>query len=409
VRDIRGGAGERQTFRNILKWLEVNASEVIPMIIPKVPELGRWDDLLGFQSTWAKKIAYDMIWKALKAGDGLCAKWMPRQKGVAQELRNHMGMSPKQYRKTLVGLTNVVESQMCSGQWGDINFSQVPSVASARYKKAFNRHTSKYQEYVNRLVAGDSGVKVNANAIFPHDVLKGLVGSYLPSGYGETELQLVQKQWEALPNYVGDSSILPMVDVSGSMTCSAGGNTNVTCMEVAVSLGLYLADKNRGVFHDAFLTFSSKPSLVTLRGGNIIEKVQKMVRSNWNMSTNLEGAFNRILEVAVNNQVPNENMPKTLIIFSDMQFNRCIDGRNDSALEMIRKKYGAAGYQVPNVIFWNLNAHNNVPVAFDTTGAALVSGFSPALLKSILGNSLEDFTPRNIMLQTIMDDRYKFI
>lgn len=342
----------------------------------------------------------------------LCSKWMPRKGDVAVRLRSFLDWSPKRYRKTLVDLTNVVEQQMCTKQWDEIDFNKVPSVASSRYKKAFARHTDKYKEWAEKLVSKDpeiaKTVKVNAGAVYPYDVLKGLIGSYY-NNYSKENLNHIIGQWEALPNYVGDSSILPLVDVSGSMTCKAGGNASksqTTCLDVAVSLGLYLADKNKGKFKDTFLTFSSKSALVHLRG-NILDKINQMVTSNWTMSTDLHAAFEKILKVAIDGEVSQEEMPKMLLIFSDMQFNDCIKF-DDPAIQMIHRKYKDAGYDMPNIVFWNINAADNVPVKFDTTGVALVSGFSPTIVKSVLGADLKNFTPENIMLKTIMDKRYDY-
>ena len=403
-RDARGGAGERQIFRDILKHLENTNIKAAIALMAKVPELGRWDDLLVVESTSLKQIAFGMIQEALNADNGLCAKWMPRKGNIAVELREFLGWSPKFYRKRLVELTKVVEQNMCANTWDEINFSHVPSVASARYKKAFNRHTEKYAEYVQALVKGDNPeVKVNASVAFPYDVLKGRINCYGVK-FDKTELDLIQKQWEALPNYVGNANILPLVDVSGSMTCPAGKNTKLSCLEVAVSLGLYLADKNTGKFKDTFLTFSGNPELLHLKG-NINQKIDQMVKSTWAMDTNLHKAFAKILSVAVKGQVPQEEMPKMLLILSDMQFNACVE-YDDSAMQMIERSYEAAGYEVPKVVFWNLNAHDNVPVKFDESGTALVSGFSPAIVKPLLSGDLETFTPEAIMLKTVMVDRY---
>jgi len=298
-------------------------------------------------------------------------------------------------------MTTVVETKMCAGDWDNINFSHVPSVASRNYKKAFNRHTPLFAEYVAKLVSGDKTVKVNANAIFPHDVLKGIAHSY--AKLDKTETDHVIAQWDALPNYVGDASILPLVDVSGSMTTSVPGST-VRCLDVAVSLGLYLADKNKGAFKDTFLTFSSKPQLVTLKG-NIVDKVTQMSKSDWEMSTNLHAAMDKILSVAVKGNVPASDMPAMLLILSDMQFNQCARF-DDTAMQMIERKFADAGYVVPQIVFWNLNASDNVPVKADKSGVALVSGFSPSIMTSLLAADMEQFTPEGIMLKTVMSDRY---
>jgi hypothetical protein len=188
------------------------------------------------------------------------------------------------------------------------------------------------------------------------------------------------------------------------MSCPAGKNTNVTCMDVSISLGLYLADKNKGVFKDTFLTFSDKPQLVTLKG-NIVQKVDQMARSDWDMSTNLHAAMDKILSVAVKGNVPASDMPAMLLILSDMQFNQCAR-YDDSAMEMIERKFEAAGYSVPQIVFWNLNSSDNVPVKADKSGAALVSGFSPSIMASLLGADPSEFTPEGICLKTIMVPRY---
>jgi len=403
ARDVRGGAGERQLFRDILVHLEKRDPDAALALLRKVPEVGRWDDIFVFTDPDLKSAAYTMLGDALRAGNGLAAKWTPRKGKVAAEIRAFFGMTPKQYRKSLVALTKVVETQMCANDWDNINFSHVPSVAARQYKKAFNRHTPLFAEYVAKLVSGDKTVKVNASAIFPHDVIKGIAHSHVK--FDKTETDHVIAQWEALPNYVGDASIMPIVDVSGSMTCPAGKNTNVRCLDVAVGLGLYLADKNKGVFKDTFLTFSDKPQLVTLKG-NIVDKLVQMSKSDWEMSTNLHAAMDKILSVAVKGNVPASDMPKMLLILSDMQFNQCAR-YDDSAMEMIERKFEAAGYSMPQIVFWNLNSSDNVPVKADKSGAALVSGFSPSIMTSLLAADLDQFTPEGIMLKTVMSDRYK--
>jgi hypothetical protein len=333
---------------------------------------------------------------------------MPRKGEDAARLRSFLGWTPKYYRKRLVELTKVVEQNMCANKWDEINFNHVPSVASSRYKKAFARHTPKYKEWVEKLVKGDPTAKVNAGAVYPYDVLKGVIGAYRMS-YDKANLDHIVAQWEALPNYVGDANILPIVDVSGSMMSPAGGygsKSLTTCLDVSVSLGLYLADKNKGKFKDTFLTFSDKPELMHLKG-NILGKIQQMSASEWGMSTNLHAAMRKILDVAVKGNVPQEEMPDMLLILSDMQFNSCVRF-DDSAMEMIERKFEAAGYKVPKIVFWNLNAKDNVPVKFDKRDTALVSGFSPAIVKAVLSGNMENFTPEGIMLKAVMNDRYDY-
>ena len=240
ARDIRGGAGERATFRNLFKHLEVNHTMTAIKLIHLVPEYGRWDDLLIFTNKRVKEAAFKVIQNGLEAKNGLCAKWMPRKGQVARELREFLKLSPKAYRKLLVNLSSTVETQMCANQWDKIDFNKVPSLASARYQKAFDRHTSvTYQAWKDSLSSKDPVVrataKVNAGAVYPHDVLKSIYRG---------DVDVARAQWEALPNYLGDNKILPVCDVSGSMNSWSyytGKNvkSNVNPIDISVSLGLY--------------------------------------------------------------------------------------------------------------------------------------------------------------------------
>jgi hypothetical protein len=409
-RDVRGGAGERQIFRDLINYLERIDPKLAKALISKAPMLGRWDDVLCAKTDEVKQHAFAMVKVALAKADGLCAKWMPRKGAMAVELRKYLGMSPKGYRKTLVSATNVVETQMCEKNWDGINFSHVPSMAAARYRAAFMRNTPKYQEYVESLVRGDVGVKANAAAIYPHEVIKAVnFSTYggVQNNLSVTERNFIVSQWNALPNYINDFNVLPMIDVSGSMCCPAGGSKSVTCMQVAIALGLYCADKNTGVFRDTFLTFSESPVLQHVYG-DIVAKIDQTSNSHWGMSTNLHKAVDKILSVAIDGKVSNEDMPKMLLVLSDMQFDRCTSF-DDTAMQMFERKYLAAGYSMPKIVFWNLNAYNNVPVKSTESGVALVSGFSPAIMTALLSGNLEEFSPESIMLKTVMSERYDFL
>lgn len=401
VRDVRGGAGERELFKQVLTYLENQDSGLAQKLMVKIPEIGRWDDLLVVKHPILRQYAFGMIKAGLEAGNGLCAKWMPRKGKEAEELRAFLDFSPKRYRKTLVTLTKVVETQMCAKDWDNINFSHVPSLAAARYKKAFKRNAeASYSKYAEALASGET--KVNAGAVFPYDVLKGAFNAYERQALDADVRKVMLAQWDALPNYVGDASILPMVDVSGSMGSLIPGS-NLTCMQVAMSLGLYLAEKNSGAFKDTFLTFTGKPELFNLQG-DVLQKMDQMGQ-HVAYDTNIEAAFQKVLDVAVQQNVAPEHMPANILILSDMQFNTtCIQGKSVSAMTMVRAKYAAAGYTAPNIVFWNLNAHGGSPTRFDESGVALVSGFSPAVLKAIL--ACEDFSPMSVMLAAVMIQRY---
>ena len=397
ARDVRGGAGEREVVRKVLKFLEKNYPTALDRVLPHITEFGRFDDLLIFETKEFKEKAWSILGDALREGNGLAAKWTPRQGPVAAEIRAFFGMTPKQYRKGLVALTNVVESKMCANAWSEINYSHVPSLAASRYQKAFaKRDPAGYAAYKAKLVTGEA--KVNAAAVYPYDVIK----SHKFGG----DKTVIQAQWDALPNYIGDELVLPVCDVSGSMSCPVGGNANLTCMDVCVSLGLYLADKNTGPFKDMFLTFSDRSKIQVLKG-NLLDKLRQLESSEWGMSTNLHSAFNAILDVAVKGKVDASDMPKYVLIMSDMQFNTCVR-HDDSAMQMIQRKYKDAGYEVPNVVFWNLNAKaGQSPVTYDQKGTALVSGFSPAIMGSIL--KAESLDPVSVMMQTLNSERYAVI
>lgn len=404
-RDIRGGAGERDYFREVLEYITSVDYKLAIAMIPAIVEVGRWDDLFSLVGTPAEPEMLSFYANALKSGNQLAAKWAPREKSskshIAYKLRKVLGLEAKDYRKLLSSLTNVVETQMCSSQWDDINFSHVPSQASRIYSKAFQRNTEKYEDYLSALTRGEEGVKVNAGAIYPHEVVASLFNYAQPT---KQQLLLMNEQWNALPNFIQEnSSVLPMIDVSGSMSCPAG-KTSYTCMQVAVALGVYCASKNKGDFADLFLTFSSSPQMLKLPMGDIATKIQSVHTSDWGMSTNIEKAFALILKTAKEGKVEAENMPKTLIIFSDMQFDAATDFSND-AYKNMKKQFKEAGYTTPNIVFWNLNSQKGVPVKADKMGAALVSGFSPSLMKTVLG--AETFTPESTMLETLSDPRYK--
>ena len=345
---------------------------------------------------------------------GLIGKWSPREKSAnksfALVLMEHLGLTPRQYRKLLVKLTNVVETPMCANQWDTINFSQVPSKAANLYKTAFYKHTKEsgaYQKYIDSLLNKEAGVKVNASAIFPHDVIKQILakGSRLSS----TELGLIQAQWDALPDYMDGQNVLPIVDTSGSMfwpSAKVHGTKDLCAGHIAQSLGLYCADKAKGAFNGLVMQFNSTPEVIQLKGG-IVEKCNRIQGMNVGGSTDIEAAIAKVLQIGIKNKVAEVDMPKIILIMSDMQFDQCTKNPSDSAIKMIKKQYKEAGYELPKVVFWNLAAHDNVPVKFDKSGTALVSGYSPSLLKSILKGGYEDFTPMNVMLETIMNDRYK--
>ena len=343
----------------------------------------------------------------------LLAKWMPRpnignreRKAQARTLRNFLGLTPKKYRKTIVELSNTVEQLMCAKEWTKIEYSKLPSKAMSDYMKAFSKNDlARFQEYLTSLEKGET--KINASALFPYDVTKNMT-------HGNA--RGADAQWNALPNYMESNNerLLPVVDVSGSMGCPAGQNATVTCLDVAISLGLYISERNVGVFKDAFVTFSNRPTLQIL-SGKLSERYNQLARAQWDMNTDLEAVFKLILAKAKQSNVPENEMPTMIMILSDMQFDAATRAGwggsstwNPTAQQMIEREYADAGYTMPKIVYWNLNSRNtDSPVHFDKAGTALVSGFSGSLLKNLLGG--KDLSPISMMLSVVESERYNLI
>ena len=397
LRDVRGGAGERAAYREILTFLEQTSPEDAVILANKTPEVGRWDDLLVFNTDRMKSYVVNMVKAALAAGNGLCAKWMPRKGATAADLRARLGLTPKTYRKTLVNLSTTVETQMCARDWAGINFSHVPSQAFSIYKNAFHRRQpARFEKFLADVLAKKEGVKVNASAIFPHDILSSL---------NSRNIAAVTAQWDALPNYTGKKPILPVVDVSGSMSCPAGSGSSVTCMQVAIALGLYLADKQKNAFEGIVATFSNRPVLYKLKG-SIVEKMTQISRSQWDMNTNIQALAVAIVNFGRDNKIADKDMPETVLILSDMQFDAAVQGK-ETAQEMFQRTFLEGGYSVPQIIYWNLNGrYGNAPVAESKFNTALISGFSPSVLTAVMEGDSKELNPYQIMLKKLMSPRY---
>lgn len=419
ARDVRGGAGERRLFRAIIRYLADNHPEDLRANVQYIPEYGRWDDVLELFDTKLELDALRLISSGLTEDNGLCAKWMPRKGAAANKIRSYLQVTPKQYRKGLVAITNVVEQAMCSGEFKSIDYSKLPSLAAARYQKAFEKHDPRgYQAYIDSLQKGET--KINASAVYPYDIVKSLTRG---------NAAVANEQWKALPDYLAGSegkNILPVVDTSGSMTGLASGGT-VTCMDVSVSLGMYLAERNRGAFKDHFITFSGSPKLQKLTG-SLSDRHRQLSSAEWGMNTNIKAVFELVLNQAVRNRVPHTDMPTQILIISDMQFDQCNGSRsysswgrgednctafNPNVVAMAKQMYAQAGYSCPEIIFWNVRASvGQSPVQITDTGVALVSGFSPAIMKNVLNASeMADcqITPLDIMMNVVNDPRYAVI
>lgn len=388
-RDIRGGQGERRSFRIMLDALCQVAPDVVAMNLGLIPEYGRWDDLL-YVTGPARRYALDVFSRAIQSGDMLACKWAPRENkkngDFAKELIDDMGVTPRQYRK-MIANPGVVENLMCANQWGEINYSHVPSIASKNYREAFKRHDiARYLRWQADLFDENSRAKVNAGAIFPHDICKAY-----QYGYGPFDPTL-EAQWKALPDYTTGVDILPVCDVSGSM--------DGLPMHVSIALGVYLAEHNTGIFRNKLVTFSRRPTFVALEGNTLREKFKFVGEMDWGGSTNLRAVFALMLSAAKINHAKQSDLPGAILILSDMQFNECAD---DSAIQMIDREFREAGYERPAVYFWNLRTSVGVPVEYTQNGTALVSGFSPSILKNVLGGNIN---PLRVMLETLASERY---
>ena len=406
TRDVRGGAGERQSFRTVLKFLENKDPVVLQNLVPHVPEFGRWDDVIDTvaQGSNAFAIASQNLKAAIDGGNGLAAKWTPRKGDVAVTLRKVWGMTPKQYRKFVVTHTDVVETLMCDKRFDEIKFDKIPSLASLRYQKAFGKRApAAYAAYKSALEKGE--VKVNASALFPHDIVTNIRPS-------NGDSVVLNAQWAALPDYLEGKhgSMLVLSDVSSSMYDDVGGG--VSAMNVSIALGLYISERQSGPFKDLVLTFADDSNFHKVVGANITERCNNLRRAHWGGSTNFQSSFDSILKLAVQNRVPAADMPKTLLVLSDMEFNNSsVRGRSVENFKAAEAKFAAAGYAMPKVVFWNVNGKaGNNPVSFDQTGTMMVSGYSPSVLKAVMtGAEIEDVTPMDVMMEAVMNPRYDVV
>lgn len=401
--DIRGGAGERKQFKDLIKLVvgysryEVDANDLFQRVV----ELTRFDNLFTFVGTELEAQALEFYAERLREKNGLAAKWAPREKSAkstfAYKLRKTLGLTSRQYRKMLVELSDTVEQKMCAGEFKAINYSHVPSVAAARYQKAFLRNDeTRYRSYLDALTSGEA--KINAGAVYPYDVIRSVQRGVNTAA---------DAQWEALPDYCegSDERLICVVDTSGSMTVKVSGE--VSAMDVAISLGMYVAERMEGIFKDKFITFSERPSLQEIKGNTLTERYKSMARADWEMSTNLKSVFELILNAAVKHNVPQEQMPTKVLIISDMEFDYANrrNSKPDTLFKVIDQMYSDAGYQRPALVFWNVcSLGNNYPVQKNDTNVALVSGFSPAIMRSVLAS--KTVTPEQVMLETVWKERY---
>ena len=430
LRDVRGGQGERRFFRVCMKWLANYDTEAARRNLCHVPMFGRYDDLYVFVGTPVEAAAFDFMKNQLALDvscktPSLLAKWLKsentssqKSRDLAAKTRIAFGMNHKQYRKTLSILRariNVLERLMSENRWDEIEFDKIPSRAGMIYKNAFARHDiermkkePEAQSYAD--FAKDDTKKVNADVLNPVDIANRIFGGQVRT---DTDRAIIDKYWSCLKDYYNgrEENGIAICDVSGSMYGQP--------LNAAVSMSAYIAERGKGPFKDHFITFSSNPALVRFEGIDIYDKFRRAANADWGGSTNVEAAMDLMLNVAIKNKVPASDMPTTLYIFSDMEFNGCMTcgpasaGRwgggtyvrdTDTLFETIAKRWAAYGYELPRVIFWNLDARQeNIPALGGRF--SYVSGFSMNMVETILSGK----DGYDLMMEKLDSPRYECI
>lgn len=419
TRDVRGGRGERRIARIILKWLANEDGATVIKNFDNLMEMGRADDFYEFVGTPIEKNMWDYLRKQIVVDVknmrqnkpiSLTAKWLKSVNTSSKESRElgrktakAFGLTEREYRKTLSRLRNylkVVEVKMSANEWEDIDYSAVPAVAMNRYRNAFKRHdVETFEKFIEKVEKGEE--KINASTLYPYDLTEKIItGSYWDDSVKEDPV--VEAQWKALPNYVeGNNNIVVMADVSGSMY----GRPLCT----SIGLAIYFAERNHGVFKNRYMTFASRPSFIEARPEqSLAEKVRQVMRTEVGYSTNLEAGFMKILNTAVYNHVPQEDMPKALVVISDMEINPYFSGRGLDFVSEMAQRFHEAGYEMPRLVMWNVDARQNTFHSnYQNPYVTFASGQGVAEFKSVLdGISCDAF---GAMMKVLDSERYKSV
>ena len=422
IRDIGEGSGERRFFRVCFRWLSMKYPEIARKNLKYISEYGRYDDM--WYATFGTPLEKDTLEfvKNLLTLDISCkapsllAKWLPSEnassaktKHNARVIKNYLGMTSKQYRKTLSFLReriNVLERLMSAGEWNKIEFDRIPSKAGFKYRNAFARRdmiAKKYEKF-----AKDTTTKVNAKTLYPYECVQEARKLYY-AGLDNVDRLMINKYWDNLADYFNGASFngIVVADVSGSMTC---GNNNPLPIDIAISIALYCADKSVGPFSGNFITFESNPHLITVKGADFVDKVRNTMKAPWGGSTNIEATFDLLLNTAIKNNCSQSELPQNVLIVSDMEFDCCVTSRNygndySTLMEKIEAKWNEHGYKMPNLVFWNCNARNdNIPMK-NKNGITFVSGSSPVIFQMVMSGK----TAEQLMLDKLLSDRYAAI
>ena len=393
IRDIREGSGEREFFKKAMNILiQYGKHESINKNIEHIPFFGRWDDLYTFSETglWEKVISMfreqleaDLYGMTIGSPISLLGKWLKSENASSKETirlakltYKDLGYTSKEYRKTLSKLRkyiDIVETHISKKKYNNIDYSKVPSRALYKYRNAFKTNDNKrYDDFLNK--ANDGDVNINTTNIYPHE----LVRKYL--NYYESNIdKSVETMWNNLPDFTGSNSknAICVCDVSGSMSMNGG-----IPLEVSIALGIYFSERNNGDFKNRFITFSEKPSIVKITGKTLLDKVRMMNYADWGYSTNISATFDLILKLGIDNEIPQKDMPEILYIISDMEFNKADSGNTN--FENIKEKYKKSGYEMPTLVFWNVNARQIQHPTVMNDKAILVSGFSPSVFNTVV-------------------------
>ena len=411
ARDVRGGLGERRVFRSILTWLASNEKGSVVKNLPFIAEYGRWDDVLVLLKTPCRKEALTLLKEQFRAdlaaledsGDiSLLGKWLPSVNASNREtvmqakmIAKAFGLSDRDYRKALVKLRariRIIENNLREKDY-TFDYAKQPSKAMFKYRKAFLRNDGeRYADFLQKVDRGEA--KLHTGTLMPYELVERAYDC------SEEERRSLDVTWRMLEDFTTDENALVVADGSGSMYW----NGKPMPAAVAQSLAIYFAEHNKGKFHNHFLTFSMTPQLVEIKGNDFVEKVRYCKTFDECANTNLEAVFDLVLQAAVENHVPQAEMPAKLYIISDMEFDTCVENSSMTNFENAKASYAAAGYKLPDLVFWNVDSrHEQQPVKENDRGVALVSGCSPRIFSMVMDGELN---PYAFMPSVIGTERY---